>query len=137
MAITFSSVKGVRVQGASNSGPSLTIEKASSNLLAHIPGEASGFYLLSAQSFDQPSIGNLGVLCVLSSVLLLAVRWCANASIAVIATSLIAFALWMFVLEQGFFRALIPDLLPDPLGLIVASFFSAIVTVLATAGKLK
>jgi hypothetical protein len=111
--------------------------EASQNLLKHIPGEASGFYLLAAESIDQPSVGTLGLIFVLAFVLLVTVRWLARASRGIMITTVIAFLLWMFILDKGFLYVAFPKLIPTPLGLILALFYSILITLLASAGKIR
>ena len=113
------------------------LKKSAQNLLAHIPGEASGFYLMAVGALTRPTPGNLWFLFALAFIILVVVRWAAKASTAIMATSIIAFVLWMFVLDNGVFHALFPNLLPGALGLIVAVFYSTIVTVLANYNKLS
>jgi hypothetical protein len=52
-------------------------------------------------------------------------------------TTLLAFVLWMAVIENGFLAHLFPDLLTGGFGFIVASFYSAVITIAASAGWLK
>jgi hypothetical protein len=111
--------------------------EASQNLLKHIPGEASGFYLLAVDSIKDPSFGNLGVIFSLSFVLLVVVRWLAKASSGIMITTILAFFLWMLIFDKGFLHAVWPNLLPAPMGLIVAVFYSMLVTLLASAGKIR
>ncbi len=111
--------------------------KMSQNLLNHIPGEASGFYLMAVDAFADPSLSVLGVLCFLALVLLVAVRWLAGASRGIMITTVGAYVLWMLILDQGFLHRAFPDLLQDPLGLVIAGFYSALVTILAGAGKIR
>ena len=114
------------------------LAKTAQNILAHIPGEASGFYLMAVDAFEtRPGKGTLAVISILSFAILLLVRWVAKASWAVMLTSIGAFVIWMLVLDQGFLHAVFPDLLPGPLGLIVAVFYSLVITTLANAGKIK
>jgi len=112
------------------------LKKSAQNLLAHIPGEASGFYLMAVGAFNKPSVSTLVVVSLLAFILLVLVRWVAKASRGVMIASVLAFVIWMFVLDNGLFHVLFPDLLPTPLGLIIAVFYSAAVTTLANAGKL-
>lgn len=107
------------------------------NLLKHIPGEASGFYLMAVDSIDKPGLGTLGLIFFLSLILLVVVRWAAGASRWIMLTTIGAFLLWMFVLDNGILHAAFPDLLPDPLGLIFAVFYSTLITILASAGKIQ
>jgi len=111
--------------------------EASQNLLKHIPGEASGFYLMAADSIDKPSLGTLGLIFALALVLLITVRWLAGASRWIMATTGVAFLLWMFILDNGFLHVALPTLLPDPLGLIIAVFYSTLITLLASAGVIR
>jgi hypothetical protein len=111
--------------------------KTTHNLLAHIPGEASGLYLLAVDSIEKPTVGVLAFVFALSLIVLVLVRWAAKASSAVMLTSVIAFLIWMLVFDEGLLRVLVPNLLPHPLGLIIAVFYSTIVTTLANAGKLS
>ncbi len=119
-----------------NGGPNALVE-ASQNLLKHIPGEASGFYLLAADSIKDPSRGNLGVIFFLAFVLLVVVRWLAKASWGIMITTILAFVIWMLIFEKGFLHVVWPNLLPAPMGLIVAVFYSMLVTLLASAGKIR
>jgi FtsH-binding integral membrane protein len=138
MTMSFKSAGKIRLQAAGDiSGSPARLANASNNLVVHILGEASGFYLMSVEAFSDASMSHLGLVFVLSIVLLVLVRWVAGATKAVLVTSLTAFVIWMFVLENGFFHALMPDVLPNPLGLIIAAFYSAVVTILATSGKLE
>lgn len=118
-------------------GGRTALEESAMNLLKHIPGEASGFYLLAAGAFEKPSVTTLGVLFALALVILLVVRLSAKASIAMILTTLGAFVIWMFAIEQGFLQVAFPSLLPAPMGLVLAAFYSTIITTLAGAGKIK
>lgn len=43
----------------------------------------------------------------------------------------------MFVLDKGIFKVMLPDFLPDPLGLILAVFYSTLMTILASTGKIQ
>ncbi len=116
------------------------VAKVAQNLLVHIPGEASGFYLF-AVDFLRPSptapipptealwVGGMAL------VLLIVVRWLANASAAILATSVIAFLIWMAVLDIG--SLTLNGFGLGRLGLAVALFYSSVVTLLATAGKLR
>ncbi|MCZ7556153.1 MAG: hypothetical protein M5R41_07120 [Bacteroidia bacterium] len=107
------------------------------NILKHIPGEASGFYLMAVDSITDPSQGILWLIFTLALILLLVVRWLAGASIAVIATTVIAFLIWMFILDNGVLHVVFPDFLPDPLGLIIALFYSALITLVAGSGRIS
>lgn len=117
--------------------PANTRVTALENLLMHIPGEASGFYLMAVGLFDQPSAGALWLIFAMALILLLVVRILAKASVWVIMTTLGAFLIWMFVLDQGIFHVLMPNLLPDPLGFVVALFYSALITLLASKGIIQ
>jgi hypothetical protein len=131
---------GLRQGEEAASGPvdgRTALEESALNLLKHIPGEASGFYLLAAGAFEKPSVTTLGILFALALVILLVVRLSAKASIAITLTTLGAFVIWMFAIDQGFFQAAFPSLLPAPMGLVLAAFYSTIITTLAGAGKIK
>jgi hypothetical protein len=117
--------------------PSNTRVTALENLLMHIPGEASGFYLMSVGLFTEPSAGALWLIFAMALILLVVVRLLAKASLWVMLTTLGAFIIWMFVLDQGIFHVLMPNLLPDPLGFVVALFYSAMITLLASKGIIK
>ncbi|MCC6617182.1 MAG: hypothetical protein IT320_27155 [Anaerolineae bacterium] len=142
---SFSSLKDRRVvtRGGSTldadaqSEGNQTAQTTAQNLLAHIPGEASGFYLLAVDNLQDPTTGTLVFIFLLALILLILVRVLGKASRAVILTSLGAFVVWMLVLDQGLFHVLAPNLLPDPLGLIVAIFYSSAITALANAGVIK
>src|SRR5437016_1928697 len=56
------------------------LAETSQNLLKHIPGEASGFYLLAVDSIDKPNLRTLGLIFGLALVLLIVVRLVAKAS---------------------------------------------------------
>jgi hypothetical protein len=107
------------------------------NLLKHIPGEASGFYLMAINAIDRPSLGVAGLICGLAFILLVAVRWSAQASCGIMWTTIGAFVLWMLVLDKGLLNLAFPHLLPDPLGLILALFYSTLITILANAGIIR
>ena len=117
-------------------GPRQGVAGVTENLLKHIPGEASGFYLLASSSLTDVTTGRLGLIFALSLILLVVVRWLALASWGIMLTSIGAFALWMLIFDKGYLHAIFPDVLPSPLGLIVASFYSALITLLASAGKI-
>ena len=114
-----------------------TLQGTSENLLKHIPGEATGFYVLAVSSVDNPTTGTMGIIFGCSLVLLVVARWVAKASWIMILTTLIAFFLWMQIYDKGFLNVLAPGLLPNPLGLILAGFYSALIALLANAGKIK
>lgn len=109
----------------------------SENLLTHIPGEATGFYVLGVSALDKPSAGNLGIVFACALILLIVARWIAKASWAMMVTTIFAFLLWMLIFDKGFLHVLAPNLLPNALGLILAGFYSALITLLASAGKIK
>lgn len=122
--------------GAPAAGTQALVE-ASQNLLKHIPGEASGFYLMAADAIAEPSKKTLGLLFVLALILLIVVRVAAGASRGIMVTTVLAFVIWMFSFDRGFLNVAFPTLLPDPLGLIIAVFYTTLVTVLASTGKIK
>ncbi len=70
-------------------------------------------------------------------ILLVTVRWSAGASRGILLTTIGAYLLWMLVLDQGFLHVAFPNLLPDPLELIIAVFYSTLITILAGAGKIR
>jgi hypothetical protein len=111
--------------------------ESAQNLLKHIPGEASGFYLMAVSSFEKPSLIIAGLICALALILLVVVRWLAKASAGIMWTTMGAFALWMLVLDKGLLNLAFPNLLPDPLGLILAVFYSTLITLLAGAGIIR
>ncbi len=113
------------------------LQKSAQNLLLHIPGEASGMYLLASGAFNDPGTMTLSLLAAMSLVVLIIVRWLAGASTAVMITSVLAFVIWMFAFEVGAFHSMFVKVLPDPWGLIIALFYSTIITLLANAGKIK
>jgi hypothetical protein len=117
--------------------PGDTLKKSAQNLLVHIPGEASGLYLMGVDAIDQLNGATAVFIAVLALVVLILVRWAANVSRAVLFTSIIAFLLWMFVLDKGVFNILFPNVFPSTLGLIAAVFYSTVVTILGNAGKIK
>jgi hypothetical protein len=88
-------------------------------------------------SIKDPSLGNLGLIFFLAFVLLVVVRWLAKASWGIMITTILAFIIWMMIFDKGFLHAILPNLLPAPLGLIVAVFYSTLITLLASAGKIK
>jgi hypothetical protein len=113
------------------------LAKTAQNLLAHIPGEASGFYLLAIGAFTSPPVSALVLVAILAFVLLVLVRWAAKASRGVMITSAMAFVLWMLILDNGVLHVIFPSVLPPPMGFIVAAAYSSAVTILANAGKLS
>ena len=129
--------KAAAVEAKDATPPPGGVAETSKNLLKHIPGEATGFYLISVAAFEKPSDWTLAALFLMSLIILLLVRVLAKASLAVIITTVLAFLLWMFVIDNGFLAQMFPNALPDPWGMILASFYSVVVTLLAGAGYLK
>lgn len=131
--------EGVQPQAASSPSP---VKTTMANLLTHVPGEASGFYLLGlatlrAASPNEPTnIAELGGLFFAALVLLVLVRVLAGAGSVLIATSAVAFGLWMAISEDGFVRHAL-DIEKPVYWVIAAAFFSAVVTALANAGRIK
>jgi hypothetical protein len=117
-------------------GPSGKLEITAQNVLAHIPGEASGFYLMAVGAIDKPPVGTLIFIFLLALILLVLIRWAAKATKGVMLTSVLAFGIWMLILDKGVLHVLMPTLLPGALGLVVAVFYSIVVTTLANTGKL-
>jgi hypothetical protein len=119
-------------------------QKTIQNLLAHIPAEASGFYLMAIglitkQQYGaslEPNHGQALLLGGMALVILVLVRWLAHASVAVHVTTIGAFAIWMSVIENGFLH-LNGIAMPSGLGFVFALFYSTVITLLANAGKLK
>ncbi len=133
----FNSLGSMKAMSRAAPAPTGPVSEISKNLLKHIPGEASGFYLIAAGSFQDPGIGTLGALFAMSLFIVLLVRILAKASIGIIATTVGAFLIWMLVIDNGFLAQVLPDVLPDPWGLILALFYSIVITALASAGKLR
>jgi hypothetical protein len=127
------------VTGSENPPPAQNnqLMEASQNLLKHIPGEASGFYIMSADAFKDPDLKSLGIIFLLSLIILVLVRWVAGASRGIMFTTIIAFFLWMLIFDKGFLHVAFPQFLPDPLGLICGIFYSIVITLLASAGKIR
>ena len=113
------------------------IETSANNLLAHIPGEASGFYLMAVGALSNPSMQVMWLLFVLSLGLTLLLKWAQKSSPKVIGSTMIAFLIWMTAMDQGVFRTAFPDFFSPPIGLIIAAFYSIVVTALANTGFLK
>jgi hypothetical protein len=131
------SVKTLAEPSGGTSDGRQALTEGAKDLLKHIPGEATGFYLLAAGALTSPEVSTLAVIFVLALVLLVVVRWAAGASPAVMATTIGAFLIWMFVIDQGVFHVAFPALLPVPMGLILALFYSGLITALAGAGKIQ
>jgi len=112
------------------------LSKTAQNLLVHIPGEAIGFYIMAVDALENPSHGTIILLAVLSFVLLVLVRWVAKASKGVWISTIAAFLVWMCAMEKGVFHVLMPDLCQPPVGIILAGFLSAVITILANQGGL-
>lgn len=113
------------------------IETSANNLLAHIPGEASGFYLMAVGALSNPSMQVMWLLFVLSLVITLLLGWAKKSSPAVIGSTIIAFLIWMTAMDQGVFRIAYRDLFSPPIGLLIAAFYSIVLTALADRGFLK
>jgi hypothetical protein len=120
--------------------PTTNAAKVIQNLLVHIPGEASGFYLMALDLIKdtQGKIVPLHsiYLGAMAFVLLVVVRWLAGASWGVHLTTIGAFLLWMAVLDNGFLH-LNGWHFPGQFGLVVALFYSTLITLLGSAGKIK
>jgi hypothetical protein len=114
--------------------------KVAENLLTHIPAEASGFYLMAVSAVKRPdgTVGEGDAIGwgVAALGLLILVRVLAKATPAVLITSMIAFVLWMAVLDVGTLSVLHWGI-PAPRGAIAALLYSTVVTALASAGKLR
>jgi hypothetical protein len=124
--------------------PASTSEKIMQNLLVHIPGEASAAYLMTIplvkDDKDQIILWLAVVIGVLALGLLVVVRWLANATKAVHITSIIAFVIWMMAFDQGFLNLLFDEAgfaTAGVLGLVLSVFYTALITALGSAGKLK
>ena len=113
------------------------IETSANNVLAHIPGEASGFYLMAVGAISKPPMQTIWLLFFLSLVLTVLLGWAKKSSPAVIGSTIIAFLIWMTAMDQGVFRTAFPSLFSPPIGLIIAAFYSTVLTVLANNGKIK
>ena len=107
------------------------------NIINHIPAEATAFYLMAVQALGEPTQLQLFIAFVLSLVLLIIVRWLGNASRAVWISTIVAFVLWMFLLDKGFLHPYWPRVLPDAWAPVIAGFYSTVVTLLASKGMLK
>lgn len=135
----------LRVAGIAPQGAQGPVKTTMENLLTHVPGEASGFYLLGLEMMrpappDRFDPFELGVLFVLALALLVLVRKLAGASTVLIVTSAIAFGLWMTVFKDGFFYQALNrafGLEDVRLLLVISAFFTGAVTALANAGKIK
>ena len=113
------------------------------NLLTHVPTEAVAFVtmvspLVNSSGTEDPvrtwlvTIGALGLSVV--------VRWLNKASIAVWCATAVAFALWMTLVPTSAAHLLWPTINSSGSQIdiaIVAALFSAVVTALASAGRLK
>lgn len=114
------------------------VQKVIQNLLAHIPTEASGFYLLALEFYETPDKANKALLFGISFGLLLLVRWLAKATVWVFATSIVAFVLWMAIFDNGYLKGKpLLGWLDGPSGPVVALAFTTVVTLLASAGKIR
>lgn len=132
-----SAVDTAVTQAATPATGQQALVEGAQNLLKHIPGEASGFYLMAVDSIEKPGLGTVLLIFVLALILLVVVRCLANASLGIILTTIFAFLLWMLVLDKGLLSVAFPGLLPDPLGLILAVFYSMLITLLASAGIIR
>jgi hypothetical protein len=118
--------------------------KAVQNLLVHIPGEASGFYLmaipLAKDAKAQVTIWMAVLIGLVALGLLVLLRWLGAATTAVKVTSIIAFFIWMLAIDQGFLNLLLVDAgfsQAQTLGVVLALAYSTVITILGSAGKLK
>jgi hypothetical protein len=130
-------IKGGPESQTAGAATAKTLEVSANNLLQHIPGEATGFYLMSADALVHPTIGMLWMLFAMALVITVLVRWLAKASWQLLASTIGAFVIWMFILDKGVLHQMWPELLPHPMGLIVAVFYSIVITLLANAGKIR
>ncbi len=140
--LTFSSFKTNRLlTGIQPQQNGSNLQKTAQNLLVHIPGEATGFYLLCLANFNNPPSKaaplDLWILFGLSFVLLMLVRLLAKASIGVILSSIVAFIIWMFIIDEGIFNVLYGSFISVPWKLVIAAFYTAVITILANAGIIK
>jgi hypothetical protein len=118
-----------------------SLARTSENLLKHIPGEATGFYVIAVSAFDKQSTLNLGIIFFCSLALLVLIRWLARTSRGVMVSTIIAFFIWMLIIDNGFIYLLIHTNLPGfPIrswGWVAAAFYTAVITILADAGIIK
>jgi hypothetical protein len=107
------------------------LKNAAQNLLVHIPGEASGFYLMVANATETMSTGNALLYAALALAILFAARWVADSTWPVMLTSAVAFFIWMAVLEDGALSVAGYGL-PGVPGLAIAAGYSILVAIIAT-----
>jgi hypothetical protein len=119
-----------------------TGQQVLSNLLAHVPSEAVALSTSLAplvHDADHEVVLVRAWLVLAGSLgLTVLVRWLNNASVGVWVTSLLAFGIWMCLVPDGALQATFPVISGQQVEiLIAAAIFSAVVTTLATHGKLK
>ena len=116
-------------------------QKVVSNLLGHVPTEAVALSTTLAPfvvDHEQAVASRAWTLFAGSLILMVFVRYVNKASPAIWVTSLIAFALWMSLVPYSPLVYIFPWIKTDPVEIVmVSAVFSAIVTVAASAGKLK
>jgi hypothetical protein len=114
-------------------------EKLIGNLLAHVPTEA-----IALSTSLSPFTGNGApplrswIALVSSFLLMCVVRYVNNASKSVWVTSVLAFLLWMALIPNSVLLPMYASWGADTQSvLMIATAFSAVVTVLTTAGRIK
>ena len=118
-------------------GESDATKKSIQNLLTHLPGEATGLYLIGLDVFGKEANAFiLSIVAIVSLGIMILIRTLAKASTAVFVTSFIAFVLWVYAIGNGPFQAL-GIVLPQGVSAFAIAVFSTVVTVLANKGLIK
>jgi len=132
----FYPLHSAKLEAASSQDPT-PVQRVIQNLLAHIPAEASGFYLLGIEFFNKPDKDDKALLFWILLGFLLLVRWLGKANVWVFLISIVAFVLWMGIFDVGYLQEVDWfNWLEGPRGAVIALAFSTIVTILASAGKI-
>lgn len=109
-----------------------TVETSISNLLTHLPAEATALYIAGLSVVEKTPLA-LTIVAGVSLIFLLVIRILAKAKPAVLVTSSVAFVIWVYALGDGPFQAWGLDL-PMGLGAFLVIAYSTLITILANAG---
>ena len=125
---------------AADGAPASPAQKVLGNLLGHVPTEAVALSTSLAPLADSGTDPHLGAWVIFagSLVLTVLVRAVNKASVGVWITSILAFFLWMALIPKGAFQLTFPWLQHNAMiTAMIAAIFSAVITFLASAGKIK
>ena len=114
------------------------LQGAAENLVKLLPAEATGFYLGALAIYTKPpEKSDLLLYSILAMILMFVARLVAKAGIWSIIFTAFAFLLWMGTIDNGVLRVYFPDLCKPPRSTVIVGFYTGLVTLLSSCGKIK